>query len=135
MTSTGQLTMCSNLENVASQGKNAAFFDADSIYWQIRFDSSSSGVANRVITCYKDATLDPMSQTNPSLTTVNWRNSPVNMPENALLGEMYESLFTWATTFPWVVTNANHWIYNGTGLKNGDSIPGVVGYEYDRISK
>ncbi len=127
------MTMRTNLQNALSQGKNLAFFDADSIYWQIRYDNSSSGVANRVITCYKDVTLDPMSQTNPSLTTTLWRNSPVNMPENALLGEMYESQFSWGTTFPWVVTNANHWIYNGTGLNNGDSIPGVVGYEYDKI--
>ncbi len=127
------MNMRTNLQNALGQGKSEAFFDANSIYWQIRLDNSSSGVANRVITCYKDATLDPMSQTNPSLTTVNWRNSPVNMPENALLGEMYESQFAWGTTFPWVVTNASNWIYNGTGLNNGDSIPGVVGYEYDKI--
>ncbi len=127
------MTMHTNLQNALGQGKSAAFFDADSIYWQIRFDKSSSGVANRVITCYKDVALDPMSQTNPSLTTTLWRNSPVNMPENALLGEMYDSQFSWGKTFPWVVTNANHWIYNGTGLNNGDSISGVVGYEYDRI--
>ncbi len=127
------MTMRTNLQNALSQGKSATFFDADSIYWQIRFDNSSSGVVNRVITCYKSVTLDPMSQTNPSLTTTLWRNAPVNMPENALLGEMYESQFNWGVTFPWVVTNANHWIYNGTGLNNGDSIPGVVGYEYDKI--
>src|SRR6266516_2643409 len=127
------MTMHTNLQYALGQGKSAAFFDADSIYWQIRFDKSSSGVANRVITCYKDVALDPMSQTNPSLTTTLWRNSPVNMPENALLGEMYDSQFSWGKTFPWVVTNANHWIYNGTGLNNGDSISGVVGYEYDRI--
>src|SRR6266702_4282424 len=128
------MTMRTNLQNALSQGKNLAFFDADSIYWQIRYDNSSSGVANRVITCYKDVTLDPMSQTNPSLTTTLWRNSPVNMPENALLGEMYGSMFNWGVTFPWVVTNVNHWIYNGTGLHNGDSIPGVVGYEFEQIT-
>ena len=125
--------MRTNLQNALSQGKSATFFDADSIYWQIRYDNSSLGVANRVITCYKNVTLDPVSQTNPSLTTTLWRNSPVNMPENALLGEMYESQFNWGVTFPWVVANANHWIYNGTGLNNGDSISGVVGYEYDKI--
>lgn len=128
------MTMRTNLQNALNQGKNAAFFDADSIYWQIRFDNSSSGVANRVITCYKDVTLDPMSQTNPSLTTTLFRNAPVNMPENALLGEMYGSMFNWGVTSPWVVTNANHWIYNGTGLNNGDSIPGVVGYEFEQIT-
>ena len=30
----------------------------------------------------------------------------------------------------WVITNAKHWIFEGTGLKNGDSIPGLVGWEF-----
>lgn len=30
----------------------------------------------------------------------------------------------------WTVTKAEHWIFDGTGLKTGDSIPGLVGWEY-----
>ena len=30
----------------------------------------------------------------------------------------------------WVVTKPEHWIYEGTGLKAGDSIPGVIGWEH-----
>lgn len=30
----------------------------------------------------------------------------------------------------WTVKNAGHWIYKGTGLKNGDKIPGIIGWEY-----
>jgi hypothetical protein len=30
----------------------------------------------------------------------------------------------------WVVTKPNHWIFEGTGMKNGDHIPGLVGWEY-----
>ena len=30
----------------------------------------------------------------------------------------------------WVVTNANHWVYEETGLENGDTIPGLIGWEY-----
>lgn len=30
----------------------------------------------------------------------------------------------------WVVTNADHWIYDGTGLSDGDRIPGLIGWEY-----
>jgi len=30
----------------------------------------------------------------------------------------------------WVVTAADHWIFEGTGVKNGDSIPGLIGWEY-----
>ena len=31
-----------------------------------------------------------------------------------------------------IVTEASHWVYAGTGLKAGDSVPGIVGYETDR---
>ena len=30
----------------------------------------------------------------------------------------------------WVVTKASHWLFEGTGMKNGDYIPGLVGWEY-----
>lgn len=30
----------------------------------------------------------------------------------------------------WVAVNEKHWIFEGTGIKNGDSIPGLVGWEY-----
>lgn len=30
----------------------------------------------------------------------------------------------------WIVTKPDHWIYEGTGMKTGDSIPGLIGWEY-----
>ena len=51
--------------------------------WQIRFESSSSGVANRVIVCYRDATIDPVQ--GPT-TTVAWRDPPASRPEQTLSG-------------------------------------------------
>lgn len=40
------------------------------------------------------------------------------------------------TTYPgngtgdWIVQNEKHWIFEGTGMKNGDRIPGLVGWEF-----
>ena len=31
------------------------------------------------------------------------------------------------------MTHDNHWVYAGTGLKNGDKIPNVFGYEYNSL--
>jgi hypothetical protein len=116
------------------RGMSLAFFDANAVYWQVRFENSpATGAANRVFTCYKDASLDPMATTNPPLTTVQWRQAPVNQPENALLGAMYESYWSYGKSFPWVVQNSSSWVYAGTGLNDGDSIAGLVGYEYDRV--
>lgn len=30
----------------------------------------------------------------------------------------------------WMITNADHWIFENTGIKNEDYIPGLVGWEY-----
>jgi len=32
-----------------------------------------------------------------------------------------------------IVANHSHWLYRGTGVKEGDKIPGMLGYEVDRI--
>ncbi|MBI2762032.1 MAG: fibronectin type III domain-containing protein [Chloroflexi bacterium] len=81
---------------------------------------------------YKDRNLDPIGPNNP-LNTVTWREAPVNQPENALIGVMYESRYDWGISYPWVVQNAGNWVYQGTGLTNGDQIAGLVGYEYDKV--
>ena len=47
--------------------------------------------------------------------TVRWRSPPVNRPENALLGIMSEGVITWGNDYPFVVRDASHWIYEGTG--------------------
>ena len=33
----------------------------------------------------------------------------------------------------WTVTKPGHWIYEGTGLKAGDKIPAIIGWEYNWI--
>jgi hypothetical protein len=125
--------MFDHVEIWRNQGKHLAWFTSNNIYWQIRYAPSTSGVANRVIVCYKSAT-DPMNTSaSPWLTTVRFRSPPVNRPENQLLGVQTHTAMPFGASFDWVVTNANHWVYEGTGLTNGSVIPQLVGYEYDRI--
>jgi hypothetical protein len=115
-------------------GVNLAFFGADAIGWQIRFEASSSGVPNRIIVCYRDVNLDPI--TDPTLKTVEWTDPALNRPEQTLKGVQYTSTVPWhSNTNAWanyVVTNSSSWVYAGTGFKDGDSVPGIVGYEADR---
>jgi hypothetical protein len=125
--------MRDHLTAARDAGTHLAFFASNSIYWQVRFEPLAGIGANRVMVCYKDAASDPLSVTDPPLTTVTWRDAPVNQPENELLGIMYEGKWAWGDSFPWVVANAGHWVYAGTGLKDSDLIPGLVGYEYDKV--
>src|SRR5262249_5508339 len=113
--------MRTNLTAARDAGMGLAFYSANDIYWQIRFGSDSHAAPDRTITCYKDAARDPIADR--SLTTVNWRSSPVNQPENELLGGMYGAVID--NVYPWVVTNAGDWVYDGANVTDGDLIAGL----------
>jgi muconolactone delta-isomerase len=110
-------------------GVNIAFFGANAIYWQVRYEPSAAGVANRTLVCYKDRSIDPT--TDPSLTTVNWRDPVLNRPEQTLIGVQYTAEMRNDAYYPYVVTNSSNWVYAGTGFRDGDSVSALVGYEGD----
>src|SRR5438132_11688522 len=124
------MPMFNAAQNALSAGVNLGFFGADAAFWQIRFESSSAGVANRVVVCYKTAGTDPVF--GPTTTTM-FRRPPVNIPEQTLEGVQFTSDIPFGTTVPYVVTNSSHWVYAGTGFSDGTSVPGIVGYEMDRL--
>ncbi len=129
--------MRENLTAARDAGLSIAFFASDDIDWQVRFEPSSAGAPRHIVVCYRKARLDPLYPTNPALTTVHWYERPLNEPTNALLGNMYAGEIgaatgTWPEGGDWVVANADSWVYAGTGLQDGDRIPRLVGYEYDR---
>jgi N,N-dimethylformamidase beta subunit-like, C-terminal len=129
--------MRDNLEAAVNNGVNLGIFAANSIYWQVRYEPRSSGtspIPERVLVCYKDKRSDPFYGKNNSLVTVQFREGPLNRPEQSLLGAMYGGWWDHKQPgFPWVVADASSWVFAGTGLKNGDSLPGLVGYEYDKV--
>lgn len=120
------------VQKAIAAGTSVAFLSANTAYWQIRLEPShTTGAPARTEVCYKlDAPArDPLAATN--LTTNLWRDPTVGEPENALLGVMYEA---WQPMdAPWIARNTAHWLFAGTGMKDGDSIPRLVGYEADRL--
>ena len=120
--------MRTSLDAAIAAGTNVAFLSANEIYWQVRLEPSLLGPARR-ITCYKSARLDPFATTQPSLTTCRWREAPVSEPEATVIGQMYGHIVR--RPGDWVVMNANHWLYDGTGLRDGDRLVNLVGQEYD----
>lgn len=129
------LEMRNNVEKARDNGTNLGFFAANSAYWRTRFEPSSTGTANRVVAIYKDDwQLDPVAQQDNSKATTLFRSPQVNRPENALLGVMYTGLTNdFAGGFDFKVSNAADPYYAGTGLSNGDTIPKLVGYEWDAV--
>ena len=110
-------------------GVSLAFFGGNPVGWQIRFEPSAAGVANRIVVCYKDSAIDPVQ--GPT-TTVEWANPLINRPEQVLTGLQFNQQLTWGQNAGYAVTNSSHWVYAGTGFHDGDVVPGIVGYEVDR---
>ena len=116
--------MRDNVTSAIGAGVNTGFFSANAVYWQIRFEPNSAGVPNRVQVGYKDfATTtarpgpDPMWNVNNAVVTTRWRDDPVNLPENGLLGVMYQDQVN--RSYAYVVQNASNWVYSGSGLVEG----------------
>jgi hypothetical protein len=86
-----------------------------------------------VLTCYKDATLDPQARDHPADATVLFADAPVSRPQSMLSGLAYGSN-TIPDYLPWTPVNTDTWIFDGTGIAAGDSFPGIVGYEYDHMA-
>ena len=120
--------MRSNVEAARDNGIGLGFFCANSCYWQVRFEPSPvTGYPDRTIVCYKDDLDDPMRGS--AFATVKWRDPPLNLPEDALLGVMFDA----QAEANLVVSDALHWAYNCTGVHNGDQLTAVLGYETDRM--
>ena len=119
--------MYDGVEQARDAGVHLGFFGANMVYWQVRFEASPlTGAADRVMVSYKNAALEPIQ--GPTLTTL-WRAPQLQRPEQRLIGVQYNEGVT--GTWPYVATNTSHWVYEGTGLADGDSIPGIFGDEVD----
>ena len=112
-------------------GTSLAFMGANDLYWHVRLQASALGT-DRIVVCYKDATLDPLAPTQPAAATVRWRDAPLNQPEAAVLGEMYHGAL--AGSAPLVLDQGSQQFLAGTALQPGSSLPGLVYGEFDRIA-
>jgi hypothetical protein len=122
--------MYDGVEQARDAGVHLGFFGANAVFWQVRFEASPlSGAANRVMVGYKDRSIDPVQ--GPT-TTILWRDPFLNRPEQRLIGVQFSGQINYdAPKAPYVVKNSSSWVYEGTGLFDGASIPGIVGYEMD----
>src|SRR5207249_5239050 len=122
--------MYDGVQQARDAGVHLGFFGANAVFWQVRFEASPlTGAADRVLVGYKDRTIDPVQ--GPT-TTVQWRDPFLNRPEQQLMGVQFSGQIADGTpNVPYVVANSSSWVYAGTGLADGNSIPGIIGYEMD----
>ena len=61
--------------------------------------------------------------------TIQWRQ--LGMPEAEFIGVMY---FTDRVNGDVRVENTDNWVFAGAGLRDGDRLAGLLGYEIDQIT-
>ncbi|QSJ20778.1 hypothetical protein JYQ62_13525 [Nostoc sp. UHCC 0702] len=145
--------MRQNVETARDSGVSLGFFSANTCYWQIRFEPSLiTKEMSRTIVAYKEnAALDPFARdknpANDFLVTTLWRSKPVNRPEEALIGVMYETFQVNADIV--IDETAPDWLLAGTQLSLDNTtksvaknsklavkemrLQGLLGYEVDRM--
>jgi hypothetical protein len=123
-------------------GKNALFLGANAAYWQIRYADVSATINNppqgRQLVCCKSLD-DPIQwrlsgQEARQWVTARYRDG-ARRPETMLMGAAYQSYFDFASSnrVPYRVVDGRSRFFAGTGLRPGDKIADVVGYEWDNI--
>lgn len=130
--------MRQNVENARDAGVNLGFFSANDCFWQIRLDPSAvTGDPYRTIVGYKiNANNDPVTS-DPStyyLMTTQWglpHMTLPGMPEEEMIGVG----FVVSANGDLTVVNPSNWVFAGTGLSAGSTIPGIVGYEIDSMNQ
>jgi hypothetical protein len=120
------------IEGARDQGVHLGAFGANTGYWQVRLESSASGEADRTVVCYKfdSPARDPVYASDPARSTLLWRDPSIGRPEAALLGVMYDYN---TVDLDMVMDDCTTWVTAGTTLKKGDRLPGMLGYEVDRV--
>jgi hypothetical protein len=128
----------SSVERFIGRGKGVAILGGNTCWCQVRLEDT-----NHTLVCYRKALKDPMHPSQDSLVTEVWSGTTLRDPENKWTGVSYRNggYVNGGNSLPaakgfgdYVVWNAHHWLYEGTGLQDGDSFgyrTPIVGYEVD----
>jgi hypothetical protein len=106
-----------------SQGVNVAFLSGNTCCFVAPYTPSGSGQPHRTLTragryggvsAAETAYMGPFPEDGPN--------------EAQLIGARTVSPFNGSGD--WTITQADHWLFAGTGLRNGDALRGLVGWEF-----
>jgi len=115
-----------SVSKMRDEGVSLMFLSGNSVCWVTPFRASSTGQPNRII--FRGG---PYGADQPYAQSREKSHGP--FPER---GPDEGLLMGAGNTQPingggdWTVTKPDHWMFAGTGMKPGDRIPGLVGWEY-----
>jgi len=113
-------------------GLNVVFFAASPVLRHVRTQASPFG-PDREVVDYRDSQADPLDGHGNALqvTGNTWASAPASWPEDAFVGESYAGFLEPGRFTSLVVSDAAGWVFQGTGLRNGSVLPGVIGSDVD----
>lgn len=117
-------------ERARDGGTSLVFLSANTMYWRVELSAAASGEPHRLLNCRKRQKVPAGSAAVgvPGSQSALWRDAAE--PEQHLLGIQYAGRV--AAPVPLVARNTAHWLWDGTGLREGDELPGLVAGEADR---
>ena len=123
------------VQNAVSHGVNIVYFGAAAMVRHVRLQPSPIG-ADREEVDYRNAYEDPLNGVaSPMQVTSNtWDDPPASWPPTAQIGEQYSGYLAPGVSVPMVVLDASSWVFRGTGLRDGSSLPGVIGSDFDHVT-
>lgn len=118
--------MYRNVKAAIAAGVNVAFFSADTCIGLIPFLPSTSGAPHRIISRVGNfgARMDEWAR-NGAPEVLKLEQGP---DQAALIGA--RDVYPYSGGGDWTCRKEKHWVLAGTGMKDGDGIPGLVGWEW-----
>lgn len=109
------------------QGTNLLWLCGNSVFVDSPFAPSSTGQPDRIISrrgCFGELRSDEVESYSALFAGLK-STAP---DERQIMG--VRSVVPFNGGGDWTCVNPNHWLFDGTGMKFGDSIPGLVGWEH-----
>ena len=115
-----------SVQTMRDQGVSLLFLSGNSVCWVTPFRQSADGRANRII--FRGG---PYGAENEYAVNRHSQHGPFPLrgPDEGLLMGV-RNIEPVNGGGDWIITKADHWMFAGTGVKNGDAIPGLIGWEY-----
>ncbi len=120
------IEMFNHLKLAIGQGLNIAFLSGNTCCGRIDPRPSSGGIVHRIF-----GRIDhygPPDNTERKKFVAMDQLPPTSPNESTLIGARSTGQITGGG--PWVCSKPDHWLFEGTGMKEGDGIPGLVGWEW-----
>ncbi len=118
------LEQFNNVQNAVNEGVNVAFLSGNTCCFVSPLQPSSTGQPHRIFN--RAGRFGGVTEAEAKK---NFGPFPLEGPnESSLIGA--RTITPYNGSGDWICSQPDSWIFNGTGMKKGDSVPGLIGWEF-----